>query len=57
MSTSPLTTRNVLGHPGVLGGEAHGAGGVERLRLDGVLELDAADLAFRGRPRTKASGW
>ena len=43
---SPLIARNVCwSTPGELGGEANRPGGVERLRLDGIAQLDGATPA------------
>ena len=57
---SPLIARNVSSTPAQLGGEADRPGGVERLRLDGVAQLDgAAPAAGKGvaeRVREEAEG-
>ena len=51
--TSPLIARNVSSTPALVGGEADRSGGVERLRLDGVAQLDtsATTVGERGAER------
>ena len=57
VSTSPFTTTNVSSMPAVARGEADGAGGVERLGLDRVVQRARRRTCRRGRRRrTRRAG-